>query len=86
MKFCFPLKLNLRKKNNKIIYSRIDTPQAVKDNCLLYMEFFGIDFGCFDFIVFDDEWFFRNECQWVWLEHETGLNISKEIIRYLNYK
>ncbi|EAA0681860.1 hypothetical protein [Salmonella enterica] len=82
-------KIDWRKSDNKIIYSRIDTPQAIKNKCLLYMKFFGIDFGCFDFIVFDDEWFFLEmnaNGQWVWLEHETGLNISKEIMRYLNDK
>lgn len=82
-------KIDWRKSDNKIIYSRIDTPQAIKNKCLLYMKFFEIDFGCFDFIVFDDEWFFLEmnaNGQWVWLEHETGLNISKEIMRYLNDK
>ncbi len=52
-------------------------------------QFFGIDFGCFDFIVFDNEWLFLEmnaNGQWVWLEHKTGLNISKEIMRYLNDK
>lgn len=82
-------KIDWRKKDNKILYSRINTPQEIKDKCLHYMKFFGIYFGCFDFIVFDDEWFFLEmnaNGQWVWLEHETGLNISKEIMRYLNDK
>ncbi|HBR1679051.1 TPA: hypothetical protein OME01_005226 [Klebsiella pneumoniae] len=82
-------KIDWRKKDNKIIYSRINIPQKIRDKCLLYMKSFGIDFGCFDFIVFDDEWFFLEmnaNGQWVWLEHETGLNISKEIMRHLNDK
>ncbi|MGM8503822.1 hypothetical protein ACS6I1_06905 [Enterobacter hormaechei subsp. xiangfangensis] len=82
-------KIDWRRKDNKIIYSKINIPQKIKDKCLVYMQFFGIDFGCFDFIVFDNEWLFLEmnaNGQWVWLEHETGLNISKEIMRYLNDK
>lgn len=82
-------KIDWRRKNNKIIYSKIDTPKKIKDKCLLYMQFFGIDFGCFDFIVYNDQWLFLEmnaNGQWVWLEHEIELDISKEIMRYLNDK
>ncbi|WP_263063509.1 MvdC/MvdD family ATP grasp protein [Dickeya dadantii] len=82
-------KIDWRRKDNKIIYSEIEIPQEIKEKCLLYMLFFDIDFGCFDFIVFNDKWFFLEmnaNGQWVWLEHETGLEISKEIVRYLNDK
>lgn len=57
-------KIDWRKKDNKIIYSRINIPQKIRDKCLLYMKSFGIDFGCFDFIVLMMNGFFRNECQW----------------------
>ncbi|PWC22829.1 hypothetical protein DDT52_00735 [Brenneria roseae subsp. roseae] len=82
-------KIDWRKKNNKIIYSRTDTPKKIKDKCLLYMQFFEINFGCFDFVVLNEEWFFLEmnaNGQWAWLEHETELEISKEIMRYLNDK
>ena len=43
-------------------------------------------FGCFDFIIKDDLWFFLEmnaNGQWAWLEFETGLNISGAIIDFL---
>lgn len=82
-------KVDWRRKDNEIIYSKIKIPQDIKEKCLLYMSFFNIDFGCFDFIVFNDEWIFLEmnaNGQWAWLEHETGLEISKEVMRYLNDK
>jgi len=46
-----------------------------------------MEFGCFDFIVNNDEWYFlemNSNGQWAWLEFETGSPISQEIVEYLN--
>lgn len=76
-----------RKIGNKITYSKFEIPENIYENCLLYLEKTNMEFGCFDFIVHHDEWYFlemNSNGQWAWLEFETGLQISKEIVDYLN--
>lgn len=75
-----------RKLNNKISYSVCDMPNDIYEKCLNFMTLCKMDFGCFDFIVYKGTWFFLEmnvNGQWAWLEFETGLDISGEIVRYL---
>lgn len=77
-----------RKLNNKIMYETIDTPDYIFSMCLDYMKFFSLRFGCFDFIVKDGRWYFLEmnaNGQWLWLEFETKLPISDEIMRALGH-
>ncbi|ECY3259882.1 hypothetical protein AU577_25135, partial [Salmonella enterica subsp. enterica serovar Alachua] len=76
-----------RKNNNEISYSTVEMPDSIKEKCLKYMSVMNIYFGCFDFIVFDGKWFFLEmnaNGQWAWLENETHINVSNEIVRFLN--
>lgn len=75
-----------RKSNNKLDYELIDVPPHIKEKSLKLMKLLDLTFGCFDFIVCDEEWYFLEinaNGQWVWLEMELGLNISDKIIGHL---
>ena len=79
-------KIDWRKMNNEIDYEVINTPENIFSKCVSYMNFFSLNFGCFDFIVKNDEWYFLEmnaNGQWLWLEIETMLPISEEIMRAL---
>ncbi|KZC47894.1 hypothetical protein XM68_c10757 [Vibrio alginolyticus] len=88
----FPVKIfsqntiDWRKPNNRIVYETFVVPDDIERNCFAFMKLCGMKFGCFDFIVRDDVWYFLEmnaNGQWAWLEFETGLNISESIIDYL---
>lgn len=88
----FPVKIHSknnidwRKPNNKVVYETCSIPEDIERNCFAFMDLCGMRFGCFDFIVKDDIWYFLEmnaNGQWSWLEFETGLNISESIIDYL---
>ncbi|MHA0900260.1 hypothetical protein [Enterobacter ludwigii] len=79
-------KLDWRKNNNHIDYDIIDIPTHIKEKSLLLMKKLDLKFGCFDFIVSEGEWYYLEvnaNGQWVWLEIELGLDISKKIMDYL---
>jgi D-alanine-D-alanine ligase-like ATP-grasp enzyme len=65
----------------------IETPSPLHDFCLAYLGELNLNFGCFDFIVDDNDtpWFL--ECnpngQWMWIEEDTGLPISRAIAECL---
>lgn len=66
----------------------IETPPHLHDFCLAYLDELRLNFGCFDFIV-DTEgkpWFL--ECnpngQWMWIEEDIGLPISRAIAECLS--
>lgn len=76
-----------RKLGNNIKYSICEIPEHIYSNCLSFLERTKMEFGCFDFIILKGEWYFLEmnaNGQWAWLEFETGLPISKEIVGYLN--
>lgn len=88
----FPVKIHSennidwRKPKNKTSYETCSIPQRIRESCFTFMKHSNMHFGCFDFIVKDDVWYFLEmnaNGQWAWLEFETGLNISAAIIDYL---
>jgi hypothetical protein len=76
-----------RKNQEKNKYSIIIIPKEVEEKCFLLMDELNIKFGAFDFIVDKNEKYIFLEVnpngQWLWLEEETGVNISNSIIKYL---
>ncbi|MGH3625228.1 MAG: MvdC/MvdD family ATP grasp protein [Sciscionella sp.] len=71
-------------------YQVIDTPPDVRAGVAAYMKARGLAFGCFDFVVPQQEQ--RNrwkvlECnaegQWQWIAEETGLPIAESIAAWL---
>ncbi|MEM6602917.1 MAG: hypothetical protein AAF621_02605, partial [Pseudomonadota bacterium] len=89
----FPVKImsrdevDWRKFGNDVKYSNCDIPEEILEKCMTFMQFFSMKFGCFDFIIQNECWYFLEmnaNGQWLWLEKELGLDISKAIIDFLN--
>lgn len=79
--------IDWRRPGNEVTYSKCEIPNDIYENCLSFLDKTEMEFGCFDFIILNGEWYFLEmnaNGQWAWLEFETGLPISKEIIGYLN--
>lgn len=76
-----------RRIGNEVKYQVDSLPQHIFESCLAFLKEVNMSFGCFDFIIQNDSWYFlemNSNGQWAWLEFETGLQISNEIIRFLN--
>ena len=60
-------------------FEAINIPEELKSKCIQFLNYFNLQFGCFDFIKHGSTYIFL-ECntngQWLWLEEETGLPIS----------
>ncbi len=81
--------IDWRKSDNNITYSVCEMPNDIYDKCIAFMRRCKMSFGCFDFIVQNDNWYFLEmnvNGQWAWLEFETSLDISGSIMRYLSDK
>ncbi|ELC8362426.1 MvdC/MvdD family ATP grasp protein [Clostridium perfringens] len=79
-------RVDWRIQQNKNKYSVIDIPKEIKAKCFKIMDLMNLEFGAFDFIVDNNKFIFLEinpNGQWLWLEKELGLNISKEIMHYL---
>ena len=66
----------------------VEIPDSVKELCLSYLKKMKLNFGCFDFIVTSDDEYIFLECnpngQWLWIELETGFDISEIVARNLS--
>ena len=66
----------------------VEIPDSVKELCLSYLKKMKLNFGCFDFIVTPDDEYIFLECnpngQWLWIELETGFDISEIVARNLS--
>lgn len=62
-------------------------PDDIKDKCVTMLKELNISFGAFDLIKgVDGEYYFLEinpNGQWVWIEKETGQQISDSLIRFL---
>lgn len=79
-------KIDWRKKDNHVSYTKISIPEEIELKCSGLMLLLNLKFGCFDFIVNDGEWFFLEinaNGQWAWLDIKLGLGISSDILDYL---
>ena len=72
----------------KDLQEGIETPEVINNFCKEYLKEINSSFGCFDFIKGIDGNYYFLECnpngQWLWIEEDIGLSISKEIADYLN--
>jgi glutathione synthase/RimK-type ligase-like ATP-grasp enzyme len=70
-------------------YEQYELPQEISGKCILFLKQLGLNFGCFDFIVTPAREFVFLECnpngQWLWIEHATGMQISKAIAETLSH-
>jgi len=79
-------KVDWRRPENTVSYGLVDVPSDVVSKCKSMMSFFDLRFGCFDFVVKDNEHIFLEvnaNGQWAWLENELAINISGAIIEEL---
>lgn len=65
----------------------VEIPDKIKTFCIAFLKKVRLNFGCFDFIVTPNDEYVFLECnpngQWLWIELETGVDISKVIARNL---
>ncbi len=70
-----------------MIHSEYEVPQSVATFCISFLNKLHLNFGCFDFIVTPEEEYVFLECnpngQWLWIEQETGMQVSKCIAETL---
>lgn len=70
-----------------LTYRPTTVPEVVRERVNAFMRQFGLTFGAFDFIVTPEgDWRFLEvnpNGQWSWIEHETGLPISRSIAELL---
>ncbi len=79
-------KKNKGKEEKHIKYSHMVLPKEIKEKCLSYMKAMDLQFGAFDFIVQNGEYYFLEvnpNAQWLGLENELGWDLSAKIIEYL---
>lgn len=79
-------KVDWRKEDAEIIYSKVEIPNIVKEKCLQMMKLLDLKFAAFDFIVSCGEYVFLElnaNGQWLWLEKELDLKISNTLVSSL---
>jgi len=68
-----------------IKFSKMDLPKDIADKCFQFLQYFELSFGCFDFIVDEEDNYHFLECntngQWLWIEEEAKLPISEKLAR-----
>ncbi len=74
-------------RRKKLTFTTYNLPNELQNLCVIMLEKLGISFGAFDFIKTPDGDYYFLEVnpngQWAWIEIETGLKISDEIINFL---
>jgi hypothetical protein len=64
-------------------YEVYQLPIDMEIKCIEYLKKMHLNFGCFDFLVTENDEYVFLECnsngQWLWIEQETSLPISKAI-------
>jgi glutathione synthase/RimK-type ligase-like ATP-grasp enzyme len=80
-------KIDWRQSSDTNQYELISTPLIVKEQCQNFMKVCNLNFGAFDYIVYNNEYYFL-ECnpngQWLWLELALKLDISTTLVKFLD--
>ncbi|MEC3905985.1 hypothetical protein VOI54_03035 [Tamlana sp. 2201CG12-4] len=77
-------KLDWRKDRMK--FTKYDLPNEISEKCKKIVGEMNLKFGAIDLIKTESDYIFLEinpNGQWVWIENDTGLKISDEIINYL---
>lgn len=72
-----------RKNSSGNTYQTYYLPSLVRKQCIEMMQFLGLDFAIFDFIVFEGTFIFLEvnpNGEWVWLDHLTHKEMSSRIM------
>jgi len=77
-------------RKKKLNFYRKDIPDDIQSLCIQLTKQLGLEFGAIDLIkTIEGDYIFLEinpNGQWVWIETQTGLKISDEIINYLKNK
>ena len=81
-------KIDSRKYDFKNVpHRKIELPNNVKNFCNIILTNYGLHFGVLDFVYSKDRKYVFLELnpngQWLWLEHESGYNLTKEVAENL---
>lgn len=76
-------RVDFRIDYGSLTYSEIEPPADVADGMRAFMRVFGLEFGCFDFAVTDQDEWIMFECNpfgaYGWLEDELGFPITQAL-------
>ena len=76
-----------RKGEHVLRHTPIELPYDIRTKCLHMLAKLGLNFGAIDFVIDEQGNYVFLEInpngQWAWIEHMTGLPISKEIVKCL---
>ena len=76
-----------RKGEHILRHTPIELPKDIQTRCIRMMKKLGLNYGAIDFILDKEGKYVFLEInpngQWAWIEHITGLPISKEIVKSL---
>lgn len=82
-------RVDWRKGEHILKHTPIELPQEIHSKCLQLMKRLDLHYGAIDFILDKQGNYIFLEInpngQWAWIEHLTGLPISKEIVKCLCY-
>ncbi len=70
-----------------IKFTEMDVDSILVDKCKAFLNELELNFGCFDFVVDENDNIFFLECnsngQWLWIEEDTRMDISGAIAEWL---
>jgi glutathione synthase/RimK-type ligase-like ATP-grasp enzyme len=70
-----------------IKFTEMNADSTLVDKCKAFLNELELNFGCFDFVVDENNNIFFLECnsngQWLWIEEDTGMDISGAIAEWL---
>lgn len=76
-----------RKGEHILQHTPIDLPMTIHEKCISLMQKLDLHYGAIDFVLDQEGNYTFLEInpngQWAWIEHLTGLPISKEIVKCL---
>ena len=76
-----------RKGEHILKHNPIELPREIRLKCIQLMKRLNLHYGAFDFVLDKQGNYYFLEInpngQWAWIEHLTGLPISKEIVKCL---
>lgn len=79
--------IDWRRGEHILQHTPIELPQDIQTKCLRLMQRLNLDYGAIDFVLDKQGNYIFLEInpngQWAWIEHLTGLPISKEIVKCL---
>lgn len=79
-----------RRGENVLKHTRIQLPDEILEKCIKLLSSLNLRFGAIDFILDENNNYIFLEInpngQWAWIQHQTGYEISDEIVNLLEYE